>query len=793
MARRYDSKTTIFSPEGRLYQVEYAMEAISHAGTCLGIMAEDGVLLAAEKRNVHKLLDDSVLNEKIYRLSNNISCTVAGITSDANVLINHLRWWAANYRLRFGEEMPVEQLVQELCNEKQRFTQRGGKRPFGVSLLYAGWDKHYGYQLYQSDPSGNYTGWKATCIGNNHAAAVSLLKQEYKEQSLEDAKKLAIKVLWKTLDVKLASEKIEMAVLKRKDGKTVLEELTDKELETLIAEHEKKEKEAETMAEKMPTPSDQTELAFLRLLERTKKLCDNVETNAHKIQAAAGQLEALLNKMHELNKAESNELVQYTRELNQLRIISQVAMQKSAENKLQQIERIPKLFPLLNGGGKETEEKEEEIGEQLQSSNEIKLKNKTIYEQELRDELFHRIHQDKKEIKHDEMQEQMANELLSLTRSLKENMKVAGNVIKDDNQRLVRMQQQVDSNEERLSAESVRLARHAYKCGFDCMLVFIVFFIFISFIWMVLVMKIFPKVSDWRKSTCQQSLRPQYRCLTHIHMGMRTGNYNVFFEFTVVIPVIKNLCLEDNLSNINALSPFVLMLAVLYSVILELATSPTSQVLHERNHFKDRYTEEQKLLDYILFNYEKAVRPVKNSSSTVVVKLGMTLTNLFDMDERNQVLTINVWLDQWNPADFNNIKSIRIPCDLIWLPDIVLYNSADDYTTGYMKSRAMLDFDGTVFWPPPTQLRSTCKVDVTLFPFDYQKCSLKFGSWTYHGFQLDITNRSNNIDLSMFVQSGEFDLVKVGLTKNDRSKTQSRSIRSEKSLGTHAVPSPTQI
>ncbi|KAE9417320.1 hypothetical protein Angca_006707 [Angiostrongylus cantonensis] len=218
MARRYDTRTTIFSPEGRLYQ----------------------------KRNVHKLLDDTVLAEKIYRLSENITCTVAGITADANILINHLRWWAAQYKLSYGEEMPVEQLVQNLCNEKQRYTQIGGKRPFGVSLLYMGWDKHYGYQLYQSDPSGNYTGWKATCIGNNHQAAMSLLKQEYKSPTLAEAKKLAVKVLWKTLDVKLTNEKVEMAVLTRRNNKTVVEELSATEVEKLIKEHEEKEKEAET-------------------------------------------------------------------------------------------------------------------------------------------------------------------------------------------------------------------------------------------------------------------------------------------------------------------------------------------------------------------------------------------------------------------------------------------------------------------------------------------------------------------------------------------------------------------
>uniref|UniRef100_A0A0K0DMY6 Proteasome subunit beta n=1 Tax=Angiostrongylus cantonensis TaxID=6313 RepID=A0A0K0DMY6_ANGCA len=154
------------------------MEAISHAGTCLGILSTDGILIAAEKRNVHKLLDDTVLAEKIYRLSENITCTVAGITADANILINHLRWWAAQYKLSYGEEMPVEQLVQNLCNEKQRYTQIGGSHLTCIS-----------YHLIISK------------------AAMSLLKQEYKSPTLAEAKKLAVKVLWKTLDVKLTNEK----------------------------------------------------------------------------------------------------------------------------------------------------------------------------------------------------------------------------------------------------------------------------------------------------------------------------------------------------------------------------------------------------------------------------------------------------------------------------------------------------------------------------------------------------------------------------------------------------------
>jgi 20S proteasome subunit alpha 3 len=133
-----------------------------------------------------------------------------------------------------------------------------GKRPFGVSILYMGWDKHYGYQLYQSDPSGNYSGWKATCIGNNSAAAISSLKQEYKEgeMTLEDAKSLAIKVLIKTLDMtKLTSEKVEMATLSRVDNKTVIRILTSKEVEALINQYEKKEAETEALKKEQKAAS----------------------------------------------------------------------------------------------------------------------------------------------------------------------------------------------------------------------------------------------------------------------------------------------------------------------------------------------------------------------------------------------------------------------------------------------------------------------------------------------------------------------------------------------------------
>ncbi|RKP09309.1 proteasome component Y13 [Thamnocephalis sphaerospora] len=240
MARRYDSRTTTFSPEGRLYQVEYAMEAISHAGTVLGVLATDGVIIAAEKKIVSKLLEQSTASEKLYAVNDNMVCGVAGVTSDANILVNFVRRVAQNYLYVYNEPMPCEQLVQRICDLKQEYTQFGGLRPFGVGFVFAGWDRHHGFQLYHSDPSGNYSGWKATCIGSNNAAAQSMLKQEYKEDiTLHDATALTVKVLSKTMDTaSLNSEKLEFATLQLDAaGKPVYRILTPSQVDALLEQH----------------------------------------------------------------------------------------------------------------------------------------------------------------------------------------------------------------------------------------------------------------------------------------------------------------------------------------------------------------------------------------------------------------------------------------------------------------------------------------------------------------------------------------------------------------------------
>jgi 20S proteasome subunit alpha 3 len=182
-------------------------------------------------------------------------CAVAGMTADANILIEVARSVAQRYLLRYDEDIPCEQLVRDICDIKQGYTQQGGKRPFGVSFIYAGWDPQRHFQLYQSNPSGNYGGWKATSVGANNASAQSLLKQDYKEEcSLKEACELAVKVLSKTMDsTKLSSEKsechfvlrmkltvgiVEFATVgKTKDGKIYHHLWGAEEIDALLKEH----------------------------------------------------------------------------------------------------------------------------------------------------------------------------------------------------------------------------------------------------------------------------------------------------------------------------------------------------------------------------------------------------------------------------------------------------------------------------------------------------------------------------------------------------------------------------
>ncbi|PFH33034.1 putative proteasome subunit alpha type [Besnoitia besnoiti] len=239
MARRYDSRTTTFSPEGRLYQVEYALEAINNASSTLGILAKDGVVLAADKMITSKLLDQGRTKEKIYKVDDHVMCAVAGLTADANILISQARLIGQRYLYAYDEPQPLEQLVLQICDVKQSYTQFGGLRPFGVSFLFAGWDRHHGFQLYHTDPSGNYSGWKATAIGVNNQSAQTILKQEWKEDlDVDGALLLAAKVLNKTMDSAAPSaDKLEIAIIKKDpadESRLIQRMLTNEEVTALI-------------------------------------------------------------------------------------------------------------------------------------------------------------------------------------------------------------------------------------------------------------------------------------------------------------------------------------------------------------------------------------------------------------------------------------------------------------------------------------------------------------------------------------------------------------------------------
>ncbi|KAL3318991.1 Proteasome subunit alpha type-4 [Cichlidogyrus casuarinus] len=221
------------------------MEAVRLAGTCLGIVAKDGIVIAAEKRTISPLLDECMFSEKIYKISKDIYCAVAGMTADATVLINEMRLIAQRYQYSHQEPIPVSRLVRHLCDVQHNYTMHGGVRPFGVSVLFMGWDKLEGFQLFQSDPSGNYSNWKATCIGSESQAVVSMLETDYTDElSLDEAIQLCVKILYKTMtNSKLTSEKVEMAVLKHDAEPTHVELMKQRMVDQLI-------KEAEAEAEK---------------------------------------------------------------------------------------------------------------------------------------------------------------------------------------------------------------------------------------------------------------------------------------------------------------------------------------------------------------------------------------------------------------------------------------------------------------------------------------------------------------------------------------------------------------
>jgi proteasome alpha subunit len=228
----YDRAITVFSPDGRLFQVEYAMELVNRGATILGIQCSEGVVLASEE-NV-EVLEEAGYSWKIFRIDEHIGAAIVGLSSDARILTDQARIYAQSNKLTYDEPIDVEVVTKRICDIQQMYTQHAGVRPFGVSIIFGGVDKT-GTRVFGTHPSGTYRGYKATALGAGRETVIAILKEEYREDmSIKDITKLAIKCLVKALEARQLPPRIKVAVIPEATKK--LEMLTDETIEGHIKE-----------------------------------------------------------------------------------------------------------------------------------------------------------------------------------------------------------------------------------------------------------------------------------------------------------------------------------------------------------------------------------------------------------------------------------------------------------------------------------------------------------------------------------------------------------------------------
>lgn len=208
----YDRAITMFSPDGRLLQVEYAKRTVRLGNTAIGIVCKDGVILVTDKRLIDKLVVPDAI-EKIFKIDDHIMSTAAGILSDARVLVERAQVKAQQHRVEYDDPIDNLAVVKDMCNLKQLCTQSGGLRPFGVSLLVAGIDSK-GISLFETDPTGLYYQYKATVIGEGEQEIEEILHKEYNESmTMDEGLQLAIKMLKKVLGENFKPERIDAAAI----------------------------------------------------------------------------------------------------------------------------------------------------------------------------------------------------------------------------------------------------------------------------------------------------------------------------------------------------------------------------------------------------------------------------------------------------------------------------------------------------------------------------------------------------------------------------------------------------
>jgi proteasome alpha subunit len=220
----YDRASTMFSPDGRLLQVEYAKEAVKQGSTAIGLVCKDGAVLIADKRIADKLIvPESV--EKVFQVDKHIGATATGYVMDGRILIERARLISQQHQITYSVQIETLTLVKEISDIYQSYTQYGGARPFGVSILFIGVDDDKPV-LYATEPTGMFFEYKATALGEGADAVKEILHKEYNESmSMDDGIKLGIKALKKVLGKDFDIRRIDGAVI---DSKTKAYQVIDK-------------------------------------------------------------------------------------------------------------------------------------------------------------------------------------------------------------------------------------------------------------------------------------------------------------------------------------------------------------------------------------------------------------------------------------------------------------------------------------------------------------------------------------------------------------------------------------
>jgi proteasome alpha subunit len=228
----YDRAITVFSPDGRLFQVEYAMELVNRGATIMGIQCAEGVVLGSEE-NIEPL-EEAEYSWKIFKVDEHVGAAIVGLSSDARILIDQARIYAQSNKLTYDEPVDVEVVTKRICDIQQMYTQHAGVRPFGVSIIFGGVDKT-GAHVFGTHPSGTYRGYKATALGAGRETVLAILKEEYREdRSLEENTKLTVKCLVKALEARQLQPRIKIAVIPTATKQ--LQMLTDEKVESYIRE-----------------------------------------------------------------------------------------------------------------------------------------------------------------------------------------------------------------------------------------------------------------------------------------------------------------------------------------------------------------------------------------------------------------------------------------------------------------------------------------------------------------------------------------------------------------------------